>query len=75
PYSDETFANAAINWAYMTNQPLRVFQHPKFKRIIELASRAKNGIKIPSEKATRKQIIDCWYQHLRWLRKHLNVRP
>ncbi|KIL57453.1 hypothetical protein M378DRAFT_63818, partial [Amanita muscaria Koide BX008] len=39
PYSDETFKEAAIQWLVETDQPLAVFEHPSFQRMIHIASR------------------------------------
>ncbi|TFY77500.1 hypothetical protein EWM64_g6510 [Hericium alpestre] len=72
PYSDEIFKRAAIEWLVASDQPLNAFEHEKFKTMIEIASRAKNGVNIPSGKVTHAEIIKIWYKHLRDLKKRLN---
>jgi hypothetical protein len=58
PYSDKIFMQAAIEWLVVTDQPLNAFEHPKFKEMIELASRATNGVKIPGRKALSKRTTE-----------------
>ncbi|KAF8272667.1 hypothetical protein EI94DRAFT_1565549, partial [Lactarius quietus] len=41
PYSHEAFKNASIVWLIKTNQPIQAFSHPKFKMMIDVASRAR----------------------------------
>ncbi|KAH9977261.1 hypothetical protein BGW80DRAFT_1288254 [Lactifluus volemus] len=50
PYSDEAFRRLAIEWLIDTDQPLQAFQHPSFEAMIEMASRASNGVHIPGRK-------------------------
>ncbi|KIJ48979.1 hypothetical protein M422DRAFT_77883, partial [Sphaerobolus stellatus SS14] len=45
PYSDELFQQAAIVWLIATNQLIQALEHLKFKELINIASRGKNGIK------------------------------
>ncbi|KIM87795.1 hypothetical protein PILCRDRAFT_63181, partial [Piloderma croceum F 1598] len=52
PYSDKQFKKAAIEWLVSTDQPIQALEHPKFKEMIDIASRATNGVKIPGRKAT-----------------------
>ncbi|KDQ13268.1 hypothetical protein BOTBODRAFT_98395, partial [Botryobasidium botryosum FD-172 SS1] len=44
PYSDSAFRAAAIEWLTSTDQPLDVFEHPRFKTMVDLASRAKGEV-------------------------------
>ena len=37
-------------------QPLHALEHPKFKDMIDLATHATNGIKIPGQKVTQAEI-------------------
>ncbi|KIM71365.1 hypothetical protein PILCRDRAFT_28906, partial [Piloderma croceum F 1598] len=46
PYTDKQFKKAAIEWLISTNQPIQALEHPKFKEMIDVASRATNGVKI-----------------------------
>ncbi|TRM59967.1 hypothetical protein BD626DRAFT_388037, partial [Schizophyllum amplum] len=46
PYSDDGWTDAAVDWLIATDQPLSAFEHPTFKRMIDIASRAKHGVKI-----------------------------
>jgi hypothetical protein len=50
-------------------------EHPKFKEMIDVASRATNGVKIPGRKATRAKIKRAFKDHLTKLKAHFNVRP
>ncbi|EIM79846.1 uncharacterized protein STEHIDRAFT_43995, partial [Stereum hirsutum FP-91666 SS1] len=45
-YSDDVFGDAAIDWTIATDQPLSVFDHPKYQEMIAIAARTKNGVKI-----------------------------
>lgn len=47
--------------------------HPKFKKMIVIASRATNGVQIPGQKATRAEIIRLFKNHLMRLKTLLNV--
>ncbi|KIL55648.1 hypothetical protein M378DRAFT_90604, partial [Amanita muscaria Koide BX008] len=40
PYSDKFFEEALIQWLIQTDQPIQAFEHPAFKKIIEIAARA-----------------------------------
>ncbi|KDQ51963.1 hypothetical protein JAAARDRAFT_107356, partial [Jaapia argillacea MUCL 33604] len=46
PYTNETFKKAAVEWLIATDQPIQAFEHPKFIKMINVASRAKNRIKL-----------------------------
>ncbi|KDQ11786.1 hypothetical protein BOTBODRAFT_98616, partial [Botryobasidium botryosum FD-172 SS1] len=46
PYSDDVFQAAAIEWLLVTDQPLDAFEHPKFKSMLEIASRSKGDAKL-----------------------------
>jgi hypothetical protein len=59
---------------FITSQPIQALEHPKFKTLIDVASRATNGVKIPSRRATRAQIISMFKGHLLALKVLLNVR-
>ncbi|KAH0837807.1 hypothetical protein J3R83DRAFT_6008 [Lanmaoa asiatica] len=48
PYSDELFRDTAIQWLINTDQPLSVLEEPLFHKMIEIASRATKGVKIPN---------------------------
>ncbi|EJD50307.1 hypothetical protein AURDEDRAFT_58667 [Auricularia subglabra TFB-10046 SS5] len=73
PYSDALLRQAIIDWLVETNQPLSAVDHPRFRHMLEVASRAKNGIKIPSRKATRAEILQVFRQHMADLKKRLTV--
>ena len=60
---------------YHTSQPIQALEHPKFKEMIDITSRATNSIKIPGRKATRGEIISLFKDHLIRLKAKLNVRP
>ncbi|KDQ58222.1 hypothetical protein JAAARDRAFT_107947, partial [Jaapia argillacea MUCL 33604] len=46
PYSNDSFKSAAIQWLVETDQPISALEHPSFAKMIDIASRAKNGVKI-----------------------------
>jgi hypothetical protein len=54
-------------------QPLSAFEHPKFQEMIDMASRATKGVKIPGRKATCAEIIRMFKDHLTKLKNKLNV--
>ncbi|PPQ81719.1 hypothetical protein CVT26_007781 [Gymnopilus dilepis] len=74
PYSDELFKQAALEWLLETNQPIQAFDHPKFQRMIDIASRATRGVKLPSRKQTRKEIICQFKMQMTALKECLNSR-
>ncbi|KAF5329115.1 hypothetical protein D9758_017952 [Tetrapyrgos nigripes] len=69
PYSDRLFREAAIEWLIATDQPLQALEHPKFIHMIDVASRATNGVVIPGRKATRTEIKSIFKRNLNHLRK------
>ncbi|KAI0249256.1 hypothetical protein BJV78DRAFT_1129912, partial [Lactifluus subvellereus] len=73
PYSDELFRQAVIEWLVATDQPIQAFEHPKFKEMIDIASRATNGVKIPGREATHAEIKGMFKKHLTSLKSRLNV--
>ncbi|KAG1818931.1 hypothetical protein EV424DRAFT_1323542, partial [Suillus variegatus] len=73
PYTHQNFRKAAIEWLVATDQPIQALEHPKFKEMIDVASRATQGVKIPGRKATRAEIIRVFKNHLTKLKKKLNV--
>ena len=88
-YSDSTFQQVAIEWLVATDQagqaicsiavfdicfqPIQALNHPKFHEMIDIASRATNGVKIPGQKSTRAAIIQRFKDHLIKLWAQLNV--
>ena len=72
-YSNKLFQQAAIEWLVATDQPIRALEHPRFKEMIDIASRATNGVKIPSRKATRAEIKNMFKDYLMRLKSRLNV--
>ncbi|KIK32026.1 hypothetical protein CY34DRAFT_102366, partial [Suillus luteus UH-Slu-Lm8-n1] len=52
PYSDQLFQKAAIEWLIATDQPIQALEHPRFKEMVDVASRATQGVKILGRKAT-----------------------
>ncbi|KAI0245465.1 hypothetical protein BJV78DRAFT_1111205, partial [Lactifluus subvellereus] len=74
PYTDNAFREAAIEWLISSDQPIQALEHPKFKEMIDLAGRAKNGVKIPGRKRVRTAIMQKFKTYLTTLRVRLNVR-
>ncbi|KAF8891446.1 hypothetical protein CPB84DRAFT_1641003, partial [Gymnopilus junonius] len=73
PYSDKVFEEAAIQWLIETDQPVQAFEHPTFKKMIEIAGRATREVKIPSRKQTRAAILKTFKEQMRALSERLNV--
>jgi hypothetical protein len=62
-------------WVFiMCLQPIQAVDHPSFKKMIDVASRAPNGVSIPNRKATRREIMDSFKKQMSKLKEHLNVR-
>ncbi|KAJ3562023.1 hypothetical protein NP233_g9835 [Leucocoprinus birnbaumii] len=49
-YMDAVFKQAAIEWLAATNQLISAVEHPKFIKMVTIASRAEDGVKIPTTK-------------------------
>ncbi|RXW14437.1 hypothetical protein EST38_g11417 [Candolleomyces aberdarensis] len=64
PYSDALFQEAAEDWLIATNQPIDALSHPEFKTMIDIASRARNGVKIPDKRTTRDNIMARFWRNL-----------
>src|SRR5258708_24119740 len=45
-------------------QPLYALEHPKFKELIDVSSRVKNGVNIPHQNRTRAAIMQMLKDHL-----------
>ena len=54
-------------------QPLRVFTRPSFKRMVDIASHANRGVKLPSLRQTHGHIIRSFKQQMVVLKDRLNV--
>ncbi|KAJ7190346.1 hypothetical protein GGX14DRAFT_340545, partial [Mycena pura] len=55
-------------------KPIDALDHPKFRNMIEISARAKNGVVIPGRKATRDEIMDIFKRSMEQLKAKLNVR-
>ncbi|KAJ7886571.1 hypothetical protein B0H14DRAFT_2338193 [Mycena olivaceomarginata] len=73
PYSDSAFRNAALEWLIATDQPIDALNHPKFKEMINFAACATNGVKIPSGKAARDEILNLFQKQMENLRVRIHV--
>lgn len=71
-YSDAIFQEAAEDWLIITNQPLDALSHPKFQYMVDVASRAPDGVKIPEKKNVRASIIHRFQKNVQELRHKLN---
>ena len=49
---------------YHSLQPICALEHPKLKELIDLASHAKNGVKIPGHKATQGEMKHLFKDHI-----------
>ncbi|KAF6749684.1 hypothetical protein DFP72DRAFT_818442, partial [Ephemerocybe angulata] len=75
PYTDALFEEAAEDWLIETNQPLDALSHPRFRYMVNVASRATKGVKIPEKRQTRAHIIARFKKNMTDLHRRLNVRP
>ncbi|KAH9959716.1 hypothetical protein BGW80DRAFT_1183226, partial [Lactifluus volemus] len=64
PYSAQAFRRLSIEWLVATDQPIQSFQHPTFIAMLNMASRATNGLHIPGRKATRTELMNTFRNHL-----------
>ncbi|KAJ2911647.1 hypothetical protein MD484_g8767, partial [Candolleomyces efflorescens] len=71
-YSDALFKEAAEDWMISTNQPLDALSHPHFHHMIDVASRATNGVKIPERRATRDSILQRFKKNVAELKEKFN---
>ncbi|EJD46027.1 hypothetical protein AURDEDRAFT_48267, partial [Auricularia subglabra TFB-10046 SS5] len=46
PYSDAAFREVALEWLIATDQPISALEHPRFRELISIAARARDGVKI-----------------------------
>lgn len=53
---------------------MQALDHPKFREMIDIASRAKDGVTVPGRKLIREEIIEMFKKQLDSLRKEMNVR-
>ncbi|KIK27141.1 hypothetical protein PISMIDRAFT_93561 [Pisolithus microcarpus 441] len=51
-YSDSIFHQAVVQWLIAMDQPIHATEHPAFRKMVNIASRATNAIKVPSRKQT-----------------------
>ncbi|KAN0118457.1 hypothetical protein V8E52_005187, partial [Russula decolorans] len=72
PYSDKLFCQASVEWLVATDQPIQALQHPKFQKMINVASRTTKYMTIPGRKATRAKIMHMFKDHLCGLKARLN---
>ncbi|PPQ76983.1 hypothetical protein CVT24_009478, partial [Panaeolus cyanescens] len=73
PYSDKLFREVAIQWLIETNQPIQALDHPRFKELIDVASRSTHGVVIPSRKKAREYIMELFRKNLGSLRDRLKT--
>ena len=64
---------SSLIFSLISSQPIIALEHPKFKELIDVASRATNGVKIPNRRRTRDEIIRLFKDHLTKLKAELNV--
>ncbi|KAJ7825636.1 hypothetical protein B0H14DRAFT_2368857, partial [Mycena olivaceomarginata] len=53
--------------------PLSAIEHPKFQEMIDIASRATNGVKLFGRKSARDEVIDMFTEQLSNLRARFRV--
>ncbi|KAJ6525359.1 hypothetical protein B0H19DRAFT_868485, partial [Mycena capillaripes] len=88
-YSDVLFAEATIKWMVvtdqarifqslrdprlLTSQPLRTVDNAHFQEMIDIASRAQDGVQGPQRRAILAGMISMFKKKQLQLREHLNV--
>ncbi|KAF5314033.1 hypothetical protein D9611_006951 [Ephemerocybe angulata] len=72
PYTRALFEEAAEDWLIETGQPLDALSHPRFHYMVDVASRAMNGVKVPEKRATRAHLIARFKKNMSELHKCLN---
>ncbi|KAH9001365.1 hypothetical protein EDB92DRAFT_1788805, partial [Lactarius akahatsu] len=76
-YSDKAdfFTSLTQHWAESLApfQSPQVLDSPSFKRMVDLASRANHGVKLPSPRQTRGRVIKNFKQQMCLLKERLNV--
>ncbi|KAJ3738980.1 hypothetical protein DFH05DRAFT_1408068, partial [Lentinula detonsa] len=75
PYTDANFLQAAIEWMIATDQSLWVLEHPAFRKMIDVASRATHGVKLPKRKVARKEIMNMFWKFLCDIKARFSVHP
>ncbi|KAG6883858.1 hypothetical protein C0992_007591 [Termitomyces sp. T32_za158] len=60
-----------MEWLVATDQPIQALKHPKFKEMIDIASRATDGVTIPGQKSMQASIKQSFYGHLKKLKTQL----
>ncbi|KAF8189275.1 hypothetical protein K438DRAFT_1441640, partial [Mycena galopus ATCC 62051] len=63
-YSNSAFRDATLEWFIAANQPINPLNHPRFRELINPASRAPDGIKIPGRKASWDEILNLFQNPL-----------
>lgn len=58
---------------YLYDQPLSAMEHPRFREMINLATRSKKEINTLGRKVARIQILNLFSNHLRDLKQRLAV--
>ncbi|KAI0345836.1 hypothetical protein BDW22DRAFT_1324624 [Trametopsis cervina] len=72
-YTAAAFRQAAAQWLIATDQPLSALEHPRFKDMIELSSRATDGVEIPNRRAMRFEIMRTFHEQMITLKKTFSV--
>jgi hypothetical protein len=63
-----------LAFANLVRKPIDALEREKFREMIDIASRAKDGVRIPGRKSTREEIIDLFKRRMEQLKAKLNVR-
>ncbi|THG97764.1 hypothetical protein EW026_g4311 [Hermanssonia centrifuga] len=71
-YSHQLFRSIAIEWLIATGQPLLALEHPTFKKMIDIAARAQDGVEIPLCKVAHEELLDMFRQRMSNLKATLN---
>ncbi|KAF4615670.1 hypothetical protein D9613_012516 [Agrocybe pediades] len=66
-----SFEMSPSNGLLPRTMPMQALEHPKFKEMIVIASRATNGVKVPTRKAARRHIMRLFQRNLDNLQKRL----
>jgi len=76
--STDQVCDKLLHWCLYLNtlllEPIDGLSHPKFRVMIDVASRASDGVNIPGRKQARNEILSTFKTHLTKLHVRLNVR-
>ncbi|KAL1750578.1 hypothetical protein FB107DRAFT_223645, partial [Schizophyllum commune] len=71
--SDSLFKRTVAEFVVDTNQSLCITKQPSFINMVQVASRARDGVRIPTRKSLRKEIIAMWKESMKSVKGEMKV--